>query len=289
MRSGLRAATTLLAHPRYEVIPSPSIEEKVLESVPKGVTITVTASPSKGLDAGFELAERLRKAGYQVVPHVAARQVVDRSHLEEIVARLVACGVDDVFVPGGDANPPGRYDSSLELLVELDSLGRPFDRVGITGHPESHPSIADDVTVQAMWDKRHYATYIVSNLCFNAMTVRRWIERVRARGVKLPLYFGLAGPVEQAKLLRMATKIGVGDSVRVLSGHKNWIFRLGTPGGYDPTRLLQREGAALADPLSIVAGVHIFTFNQIRRTEEWRQGLLADLTPLRPAGVDFPS
>ncbi len=276
----------LLAHPRYEVIPSPSIEERVLEWVPTDVTVTVTASPTKGLEASFELTERLAKQGYRVVPHVAARQVVDRSHLEEIVARLLACGVEDVFVPAGDADSPGRYDSALALLTELESLGRPFAQIGITGHPESHPFIPDDVTVQAMWDKRLYATYIVSNLCFNATIVRRWIERIRIRGVKLPLYFGLAGPVEQAKLLRMATKIGVGDSVRVLTGHKNWIFRLGTPGGYDPTRLLQREGSALANPASIVAGVHLFTFNQLRETEQWRQALLREGAPLSLSGVD---
>jgi methylenetetrahydrofolate reductase (NADPH) len=276
----LRAAATLLVHPRFEVIPSPSIEEKVLEWVPRDVTITVTASPSKGLEASFELIEKLSAHGYRVVPHVAARQIVDAVHLEEIAARLLACGVEDIFVPAGDADPPaGIYDSSFSLLVELDSLGRPFTHVGITGHPESHPNISDDLTVQAMWDKRHYATYIVSNLCFNASTVRRWIERVRARGVTLPLYFGLAGPVEQTKLLAMATKIGVGDSMRVLSGHTNWIFRLGAPGGYDPTRLLQREGTALADPASIVEGVHLFTFNQVQRAEEWRQSLLRQLTP----------
>jgi methylenetetrahydrofolate reductase (NADPH) len=62
-------------------------------------------------------------------------------------------------------------------------------------------------------------------------------------------------------------------------GHTNWIFRLGAPGGYDPTRLLQREGAALADPASIVEGVHLFTFNQVRQAEEWRQSLLRQLTP----------
>jgi methylenetetrahydrofolate reductase (NADPH) len=275
----LRAATALLVRPRFEVIPNASIEEKVLEWVPRDVTITVTASPSKGLDASFDLTEKLRANGYRVVPHVAARQVRDRVHLEEIVARLIACGVEDIFVPAGDADPPaGIYDGSLSLLVELDSIGRPFANVGITGHPESHPSISDDVTIQAMWDKRLYATYIVSNLCFNAATVRHWIERVRARGVTLPLYFGLAGPVEKTKLLAVATKIGVGDSMRVLSSHTNWILRLGAPGGYDPTRLLQREGAALADPASNVDGVHVFTFNQVRQAEEWRQSLLSQWT-----------
>ena len=240
--------------------------------------MTVTASPSKGLDATLGLAERLSKHGYRVVPHVSARLVVDEAHLEEIVARLTACGIDDIFVPAGDADPPaGCFESALSLLVQLDSLGRPFARMGITGYPESHPSIDDDVTVQAMWDKRHYATYIVSNLCFDAATLRRWIKRVRARGVTLPIYFGLAGPVERTKLLNMATKIGVGESARFLSGHAGWFLRMGAPGGYNPSRLLERTGVALADPASIVEGLHVFTFNQVRQTEEWRQSVLGAL------------
>jgi methylenetetrahydrofolate reductase (NADPH) len=268
-------ATALLEHARYEIMPTAAIEEKVVASVPRSVTITITASPTKGLDASLDLTERLRAEGYRVVPHLSARLVGGRAHLDDIVARLVACGVDDVFVPAGDADPPlGHYDSALPLLMELDELGRPFRDVGITGYPESHPSISDDLTVQAMWDKRKYATYIVSNLCFNAATVRHWIGRVRDRGVELPIYFGLAGPVEQAKLLRMATKIGVGDSVRVLAKHGNWLVRMGTPGGYEPTRLLRRAGSTLNDERANVKGLHVFTFNQLAETEAWRRSLL---------------
>ena len=289
MRSALRAAIRSLEAPRYEVIPSASIEEKVLADVPRDVTITVTASPSKGLDASLALTERLSAQGYHVVPHVSARLVTDRVHLGEIVARLVSCGVGDVFVPAGDADPPrGRYDCALSLLRDLDELGRPFREVGITGYPESHPSIPDDVTVQAMWDKRHYATYVVSNLCFNAATVRHWTARLRTRGVTLPLYFGMAGPVEQAKLLRMATKIGVGESARFLSSHRNWFWRMGTPGGYDPSRLLARSAGMLTDPASIVAGVHLFTFNQLRETERWRRTLLDEAASRAPAPSEPP-
>ncbi len=273
-------ATALLEHARYEIIPTPTGEEKVVASVPRSVTITITASPTKGLDASLDMTERLRAEGYRVVPHLSARLVGDRAHLADIVARLVGCGVDDIFVPAGDADPPlGRYDSALPLLMELDALGRPFRDVGITGYPESHPNISDDLTVQAMWDKRKYATYIVSNLCFNATTVRHWIGRVRDRGVELPIYFGLAGPVEQAKLLRMATKIGVGDSVRVLAKHGNWFVRMGTPGGYDPTRLLRRAGSTLGDARANVKGLHVFTFNQLAETEAWRRSLLAIESP----------
>lgn len=272
---GLASVAPLLAKPRYEVFPAAAVEEAVAQWVPPGLTVTVTASPARGLEATLDLAERLAGRGYRVVPHVSARLVVDDAHLADIVARLVACGVDDVFVPAGDADPPaGRFHSALSLIEQLAEMGRPFARVGITGYPESHPRIDDDITIQAMWDKRHHAAYIVSNLCFDPAVLRRWISRVRARGVTLPLFVGLAGPVDRTRLLRMAGKAGVAESARFLAGHTEWFLRLGTPGGYRPDRLLDRAGAALAAPASAVEGLHLFTFNQVRQTEEWRRSLL---------------
>ena len=208
------------------------------------MTVTVTASPAKGLDATLDLAEKLAGLGYQVVPHLSARLVRDDAHLADIVARLNACGVDDVFVPAGDADPPaGRFDSALSLLERLAEMGNPFARTGITGYPETHPRIGDDITIQAMWDKRRLAAYIVSNLCFDPATVRRWVSRVRARGVTLPLYVGLAGPVERARLLRMAAKAGASESARFLAGHVEWFLRFGTPGGYQPGAPARPAGA----------------------------------------------
>jgi methylenetetrahydrofolate reductase (NADPH) len=275
IRGGLARVAPLLQRPRYEVFPAKSTEETVLEWVPTDLTVTVTASPAKGLDPTLDLTERLTARGYRVVPHVSARLVRDDAHLADIVARLTACGVDDVFVPAGDADPPaGRFDSALALLDRLAEMGRPFSRVGVTGYPESHPRIDDDITIQAMWDKRHHAAYLVSNLCFDPATLRHWIRRVRARGVTMPMFIGIAGPVDRARLLRMATKAGVAESARFLTGHTEWLLRLGTPAGYNPGRLLERTGATLADPASAVEGLHVFTFNQVRQTEQWRRSLL---------------
>jgi methylenetetrahydrofolate reductase (NADPH) len=279
LRNGLARAAPLLRSPRYEVLPTRSTEQAVLDWVPKELTVTVTASPVKGLEDTLALAERLAGHGYRIVPHISARLVRDDAHLADIVARLTACGIDDVFVPAGDADPPaGRFASALSLLEQLTEMGSPFARVGITGYPESHPKIGDDITIQAMWDKRLHATYLVSNLCFDPAVLRHWISRIRARGVTLPLYVGLAGPVERARLLKMAAKAGAAESARFLAGHTEWFLRLGTPGGYSPDRLLERTGAALASPASAVEGLHLFTFNQVRQTEEWRRALLDRLS-----------
>jgi len=276
--SGLRQIAPLLHSTRYEVVPTPSAEDSVLGSVPRDVVMTITASPTKGLEPTLALAERLAASGYTVVPHLSARLVRDGVHLSEIVARLTAIGTEDVFVPAGDADPPtGGFTGALDVLEHLSDMGSPFPRVGITGYPETHPKIDDDVTIQAMWDKRRHATYIVSNLCFNPAVLRRWIARIRRRGITLPLIVGLAGPVERTKLAAMATKIGVADSARFLAGHSSAFVKLSTPGAYQPERLLDRIGSALADPESLVTGLHLFTFNQVSQAEQWRQRLLAQV------------
>lgn len=267
----------LLRHARYEVLPTPTIIGKVVDAVPTDVQITVTASPGKGLATTLDASEELIGHGYDVVPHVAARMVSGRSELEEIVDRLKRLGVSTVFVPGGDAAPGEGYADALALLEDLRDLGSPFEQVGIAGYPESHPTIHDDLTVQSMWDKRKFATQIVSNLTFDPAVVKDWLYRMRLRGVSLPLLLGIPGPVDRAKLLGMATKIGVGDSTRFLKKQKGMMARLVAPGGFTGESFLEKAAPTLGDPEAIVAGLHVYTFNQVAETETWRSAWIAQL------------
>ncbi len=265
----------LLEQARFEVLPSPGTAERVVEHLPRGRVLTVTASPTRGLEPTLALSEELAGLGYEVVPHLAARMVADREHLADVVARLRQAGVSRVFVPSGDAAPVGTYLDAVALLEDLTRLGSPFQHVGITAYPESHVSIPDDLTVQAMWDKRRHATELVSNLTFDPQVVETWLVRTRARGITLPLWLGVPGPVDTAKLLTIATRIGVGDSTRFLLKHRRTALRLAAPGGFSPERFLRRLAPTLARDASGVAGLHVFTFNQVAETEAWRADLVA--------------
>ncbi len=260
----------LLENARYEVLPTASVEDTLLEHVPRDRELTVTASPSKGLEATVELSERLAGHGYAVVPHLAARMVTGRSELAELADRLTGKGITKVFVPGGDAEAAGDYPDALSLLEDLAVLGSPFEHVGITGYPESHPTISDDLTIQAMWDKRRHATHVVSNLTFDPDAIRGFLMRMRGRGITMPLLLGMPGPVDRTKLLAMATRIGVGESTRFLAKHKGTFARLAAPGGFTGQRFLEQCAPALAAPDALVEGLHVFTFNQIPATEAWR-------------------
>ncbi len=107
--------------------------------------------------------------------------------------------------------------------------------------------------------------------------IAHWVTRLRARGITLPVLLGIPGPVERAKLLSMATKIGVGDSTKFLMKHKGTFARLAAPGGFTGERFLAGCGAVAAMPDMRIAGTHVFTFNQVAETEAWRTEVLARL------------
>jgi methylenetetrahydrofolate reductase (NADH) len=256
---------------RYEVIPVDGIEEQVVQHVPRDVMITVTASPARGLEATLAVVEQLAAAGYQVVPHLSARMVRDPVHLGEIVARLEAAGVHEAFVPAGDAHEPGQFPDAASLLRAL--RGAHLRELGITGYPESHHFIDDETTISAMFEKAPMATYIVSQICFDPATIEWWVRAVRERGTTLPIWIGVPGIVHNTKLLRISMKIGLGESARFLRAHRAWLKRLVTH-TFSPDPLLRALAPLLADPAANVAGLHVFTFNELERTERWRQRTL---------------
>ena len=212
-----------------------------------------------------------------MVPHLAAKMITGRAQLEELVARLGEAGITGVFVPGGDAEPAGDYPDALSMLEDLTALGSPFKDVGVAGYPESHPTIHDDLTVQSMWDKRKHATYVVSNLTFDAKVIRDWVHRMRLRGITLPLLLGVPGPIDRAKLLNVATKIGVGDSTRFLSKQKGMMARLVAPGGFTGESFIEKCAPTIGESEARVTGLHVYTFNAVAETEAWRQDWLKRL------------
>jgi methylenetetrahydrofolate reductase (NADPH) len=271
-----RALLHRLEHPRYEVLPLEGIEAQVAAHVPTDVKVTVTASPAKGLDATLEVTERLAARGYPVVPHLSARLVRDEAHLEAILGRLRAAGVHETFVPAGDATEPGRFHDAASLLAAMGEHRSVFRAIGITGYPESHHLISDETTIQAMFDKAPMATYIVSQICFDPETIRMWVDRVRARGVTLPIWIGLPGIVPNAKLLRISMRIGLGESARFLRAHRAWLKRVVTR-TFTPDPLIGGLAPLYDDARADIGGFHIYTFNELERTERWRQQMIQRL------------
>lgn len=260
-----------------EIFPTPTIESRLGVLEPASY-VAVTCSPTRGVDETLELSARLAGRGFRVVPHVAARMVRDKAHLREIVARIDQASIISIFVPGGDAEQPiGKYATSLELLRDLADIEHRFVEIGIAAHPEGNPFASDEELVEQLLAKQEYANYLVTQMCFDASRIERWLQGIRARGVHLNAWLGVPGAADRGALIRTSLRIGVGDSVRFLKRQGRRAARLMAAGEYRPDELQFALAPVIADPGLRVAGQHVFCFNQVERAETWRHDFIRSL------------
>lgn len=266
----------LLEVPKYEIIPMKRVENS-FEHIPKHAKVSVTVSPTKGIDTTLTLSETLTNylAPTQITPHVSARLVESKEHVEHILERVKDMGMKEIFVVGGDAaEPAGPFKGSYDLVKAIRDVDTDI-RLGVTAYPEGHPSIPDDVLAEDLAKKAPYAQFMSTQLCFDGATIQKWLEQSRAAGVDLPLQIGIAGVVDIVKLTQIATRIGVGDSLRYLGKHAGKVLQLMS--GYKPNELLSDLEPLFGDPTYNVEAFHIYTFNQLEKTERWRKEKLTEL------------
>jgi methylenetetrahydrofolate reductase (NADPH) len=274
--SGAHAAALarVLEAPTFELIPLRNAMDQAA-LLPAGATVSVTASPAKGMEATVALCEQLEGGGFRAVPHVSARMIRDRAHLVDLIAWLDGAGVDRAFVVGGDAKEPGAYPDGLALLREMAEIGHPLGEIGIPGYPQGHPFIADGPLLDALRAKTPFATYITTQLCFDPSAIVRWITARRGEGIALPVHLGVPGVAEPQKLLTIAARIGVADTHRFLAKNLRFVTRLVRSGGfYRPDGLLEGLAPSLADPVAGISGLHLYTFNAVDATERWRRAFI---------------
>jgi len=272
--SGMAAA---LAAPHFEVIPLKDTMERV-GVLPSGSIVTITSSPVRGIEPTVDLAVRVSEAGYVAVPHLAARSIADRAQLLDIVEQLEQAGVHRAFVVGGDAKEPGEFADGLSMLRAMEEMGHHFQEVGVPAYPEGHPLIETAVLRQSLKAKQSIASYMTTQLCFDPGAIERWLRAARADGVVLPLVLGLPGPADIAKVVRIATRIGVAASSRYLRKNRGLIGAVLRRKAFRPDRLLHQLHGMISDPASNVRGLHLYTFNQVRESAEWQARALERAT-----------
>jgi methylenetetrahydrofolate reductase (NADPH) len=278
-----RAVGRILASPTFELVPLKHALDQAA-FLPAGATVSVTASPAKGLEATVALSEALQAQGFRAVPHLSARMVRDRSHLSDLIAWLEGAGVDRAFVVGGDAKEPGDFPDGLALLREMAEIGHPLAEIGIPCYPQGHAFIPDGPLAEALRDKAAFASYMTTQLCFDPAAIGSWLAARRADGLMLPVHVGLPGVAEPHKLLAITARIGVADTHRFLTKNARFVARLLRSGGfYRPDGLLDGLAPVAADPAMHVVDIHLYTFNNVEATEAWRRRFVGSLAVAAPA------
>ncbi|MHA7191456.1 methylenetetrahydrofolate reductase [Arthrobacter sp. MDT2-16] len=238
--------------------------ERLRAHVPAPAAVTVTCLPQHGPRKAVDVAVGLAGAGYTVIPHLAARSVTDRAELARYVGQCGDAGITDVFVVGGDAaEPAGPYAWSGALMEDIADLSGGTLRMGIAVYPEGHPGTSDAELARTLRAKQELASWCVTQLCFSPATLRAYPSRLREAGIGLPVWAGVPGPVRMSRLVRLAGRIGVGQSLGFLrrsvggAGAGSVVRQLLSSASYDPAPLVAAlDGAGYA-------GVHLYSFNDL--------------------------
>jgi methylenetetrahydrofolate reductase (NADPH) len=270
---------TLVAELTYEIVPISTVDGAI-EALPPRSNVSVTCSPTKGLDATLALSERVASRGHHAIPHLAARMVAGPRHAARLAAWCREHGITQAFIVGGDADAPVHYRQASTFLEDLLAAEPGLTTVGVTAYPDGH-AIIDTAALneallrkQAILDQAGVDGYASTQMCFDPATIGSWLTARRADGLTMPIHLGVAGAVDRSKLMTMGVRLGIGTSLSFLKKNRRAIGGLLTKTDYSPSTLLNPLADQL-EPLG-VTGLHCFTFNQVAATAVWQREYLAN-------------
>ncbi len=214
------------------LLPSASVEvssrghqlQDLRDNFAPGTDVTITFLPGDNYRHTIETAAVLRRAGFNPVPHIAAREMPSREALDDFLAR--ARGEADIrrvlLIAGDVAIARGPFKSSREVATSglLETHG--ITAVSVAGHPEGHPFLDTAGTFSLLeawrdWGRTNsIAVSIVTQFCFESAPILGLLGDLDAHNIALPVIVGLAGPASPATLSKFALRCGIGNSIRAL-------------------------------------------------------------------------
>ena len=264
-----------------EVMPRTAAKvENFRALLPPGTRVYIAHIAGTPIEDMLATARRLHEDGFPVMPHFPARGIPDAAVLEDWIRRYRdEAGVTQaLLLGGGNPEPVGDFDSSIQLIETglFDRHG--FTHLHVAGHPEGNRDIDRDTgTVNvdaALLYKQDFAARtdaemaIVTQFAFDAAAIIAWAERIADLGITLPIHAGIAGPAKLQTLIQFALSCGVGPSVSVLHKRARDLTKLLMP--YEPTEVVSALDAYKArHAQSLISQFHVFPLGGIKTAAEW--------------------
>jgi len=252
--------------------PSADDIDQLRGAAPAGTHVYLSAVPRKPPAELCGYAAAIRRAGYEPVPHLAARNVEDRGAFDAFLGDIARkASVRSVLVIAGDQDKaPGPFSDARDLIESGLLQKHGITQIGISGYPEGHPRIRLETLDRALAAKVEAAeqsglkVHIVTQFGFDPQAILRWVLRLRDLGFEHPVRIGMAGPTDLATLLRYAARCGVRASVGSAARQAGLIkklFAVSTPDAIVRT-------LAQANGLGDVA-THFFSFGGVGASARW--------------------
>ena len=245
------------------------------ELLPRSIGIYVPSLPGKSYSELMHKLSELKQAGFDPIPHIAARRVPSRQHLKDFLQQAnEELGVHRVMLIGGDSTKSeGPYNDAIELLEDGILADHGINVAGLAGYPEGHPRISEQTLNEALTKKlmltsqQGIAAEIVTQFSFNPGRIIEYSTRISELAPETPIYIGMAGPTNTKTLLRFAKQCGVSTSLRGLIAMGVNAAKLFS--NADPSKQLIKLASYCAHHQTNIIGIHIFSFGGFLESAKW--------------------
>ena len=268
--------------------------EDFREVLRPGTTVFITFLPGSDFDDTIAVAARLRREGFNPVPHLAARSIPSASFLDEGLRQLRdQAGIDEVLTIAGAVDEPlGEFSDTMQLLDTglLDKHG--IKKVGIAGHPEGSPDMSDAAILDALKWKNDFAErsgaelYVVTQFCFEAEPIIAWDKAMQAAGNGLPIRIGIPGLATIKTLLNYAKACGIGNSMTFLKKQARNVTKLMSVSAPDKL-LCDLAHYKATDPECGLIGCHMYPLGGVKKTAKWTYAVVDGEFAMNPKGGGF--
>lgn len=246
------------------------------ELLPYGIRVYIRSLHNQDPATGLENIKALYGAGFDPVPHIAARWIKSRNELRDFLTEAArSCGVSRVLLIGGDiTGVKGPYADAGAVLADgaLETTG--IREIGFAAYPEGHAQIPKDILSTALSEKLQLAassgfgSYIVTQFSFVPPRIVDYCALMSRNYPETSVYVGIAGPTDPDNLTRYANICSVSTSIRAL-----------TEQGFKAAKLIshtdpeaQLEAVArycAARETCNVTGIHVFSFGGFIKSSQW--------------------
>lgn len=244
--------------------------------LPYSTSVYIPSIPRSPLSDVLENLRFLHAAGFDPVPHIAARRINSAAELNNFLEKAVnEYGVHRVLLVGGDIDQPlGPYNDAVQILQEGILSNAGVREVGLGGYPEGHPRITKDILDSALKEKINLANAqgmgvtVVTQFSFNPSRIVDYCGHLSREYPDVSVYIGMAGPTDPLNLMKYAKICGVSASLRALSDMGFKAAKLVShPDPIEQLEMLARYVAGREMPN--ILGVHIFSFGGFIASAKW--------------------
>ncbi len=262
----------------YSIETTPNVYTKYngfTEFLSKNHDVYITYLPDESANNVIKTAKKLKDEGYEVIPHLPARTIINKSELEKYIAGLAnESGCTKILVIGGGGNQAGDISSTMDVL-ETDLLSKfNYKFVGIAGHPEGSPDISNQNLDLAIKEKNNFAKnvdfqmYIATQFFFEAKSLINWEKHLNSLGNNLPIHAGIPGPASIKTLINYARSCGIGNSLRFISKQAFNLTKIATLS--TPDKLIyDLANYTCSNKSSNLKNIHFYAFGGMKKTSEW--------------------